>query len=114
MSRLIASTELRERLASQDILLVDVGSPDEFNSGHIPGAINIPLETLQDVAAEQRGDFSKKDYIIVYGGGHDASLSDKASKILEKLGFDKVGNFDGGRNAWFNAGYQLVEHEATN
>ena len=108
MARLIASTELRERLNEQDVLLIDVGDISIYNDGHIPGALNIPLLALREQASEQRPDFAKKDYIIVYGEGHEADLSDKASNILETLGFDRIGNFDGGRHAWFNAGYQLV------
>lgn len=111
MARLIASTELKERLSKQDILLIDVGLSATFSDGHIPSALNIPLDTLRDQAIAQRPDFAKKDYIIVYGEGHDADLSDQASIILEGLGFDRVGNFDGGRSAWYNAGYQLITAE---
>ncbi len=107
MARLIASTELNERLNSQDVLLVDVGAPTYFAEGHVPGAINIPLDELQGIAFNQKTDFLRKDYIIVYGEKEEESLSDEAAEILEKLGYDRVGNFFGGRTAWFNAGYKL-------
>ena len=107
MARLIASTELKDRLGSQDVLLVDVGTPTFYAEGHVPGAVNIPLDELQGVAAEQKSDFLRKDYIIVYGEQEEESLSDEAAEILESLGYDRVGNFFGGRTAWFNAGYKL-------
>ena len=107
MARLIASTELKDRLNSQDVLLVDVGAPTFYAEGHVPGAINIPLDELQNIAAEQKSQFLRKDYIIVYGERGEESLSDEAAEILESLGYERVGNFFGGRTAWFNAGYKL-------
>ena len=107
MARLIASTELRDRLSSQDVLLVDVGAPTFFAEGHVPGAVNIPLDELSGIAADQKSQFLRKDYIIVYGEREEESLSDEAAEILEGLGYERVGNFFGGRTAWFNAGYKL-------
>lgn len=107
MARLIASTELKERMTSQDVLIVDVSSPGTFLEGHVPGAINIPIDDLNNTVRNDRMNFLKKDYIVVYGEGHETDLSDRASEILEGLGFDRVGNFDGGRSAWYNAGYKL-------
>lgn len=108
MARLIASTELKDRLSSQDVVLVDVGEPETFEEAHVPGAINIPLGELRNVALEHKASFLRKDYIIVYGQQADISLSDEAAELLEGLGFERVGNFFGGRAAWFNAGYNLA------
>lgn len=108
MARLIASTELNERLNSQDVLLVDVGTPDTYHEAHVPGAINIPLTDLRKAAVEHKSTFLRKDYIIVYGQREDISLSDEAAQILEELGYERVGNFFGGRAAWHNAGYNLA------
>ena len=107
MARLIASTELRDRLAKQDVLLVDVAEPVVFEEAHVPGAINIPLQKLADIAREEKQSFQRKDMIIVYGGNEEEELSDEAAEILETIGFERVGNFFGGTSAWFNAGYQL-------
>jgi len=112
MARLIASTELKDRLQNQDVLLVDVSNEDKFEEGHVPNAVNIPLDSLRDVAAEQKTQFLRKDYIIVYGENGEDSISDEAAEILEDLGFERVGNFFGGRAAWFNAGYNLEGDQA--
>ncbi|OIP29260.1 MAG: hypothetical protein AUK47_27975 [Deltaproteobacteria bacterium CG2_30_63_29] len=109
MARLIASTELKDRMATQDVLLVDVGAPTLFEGSHLPGAINIPIDQLQTVAIEKKTQFLRRDIIIVYGEKEELSLSDEASAILEQCGFDRVGNFFGGRSAWFNAGYRLEQ-----
>ena len=86
--------ELDERLAS-GALLVDVRSPEEFASGAIPGAVNIPLDELR-VRHEEIADH---DDVIVHCQvglrGHNAA------RLLTNLGYD-VANLDGGYLTWTN------------
>ena len=104
MARLMSSTELFQRLHDdQSVVVVDVHTPDEFQKEHIPGAINIPLNVLPEVARVQLG---KNQRIIVYGQTHEDGQSNKAAEILEAMGFRKVSDFDGGLAAWKRAGYQ--------
>ena len=44
--------ELRELLADEAVQLVDVLPPTEYQRGHIPGAINLPLRTLTSDSAQ--------------------------------------------------------------
>lgn len=105
MARLMSSTELYQYITEKkdDYVVVDVLSPEEYSREHIPGAINIPLEQLSEVAATQ---LNKNSRIIVYGGAHEHSASNKAAEVLENLGFRRVADFDGGINAWKQAGYK--------
>lgn len=105
MARLMSSTELYERLeeGAQDFVLVDVLSTEHFNQEHIPGAINIPLETLAEQAP---GSLNKNKRIIVYGDTHTSANSKRAAEVLEDLGYRKVSDFDGGIYAWKRAGYK--------
>src|SRR5690242_18213336 len=45
-SRVVSAAEVREALQAgrSDYLVVDVRQPDEFEQGHLPGAINIPID----------------------------------------------------------------------
>ncbi|MBM4201344.1 MAG: CoA-disulfide reductase, partial [Gammaproteobacteria bacterium] len=60
MAGMIAANHLRgdlplarwEDLAESPALIVDVRSPDEFARGHVPGAVNLPLEELRARVAE--------------------------------------------------------------
>ena len=107
MARLMSSTELAARLErdGENVVLSDVRDADEFSKEHIPGAINIPLEKLADKAKE----FKKSQRIIVYGETHSDEASNRAAEMLEKMGFRKVSDFDGGVYAWKQAGYLTTQ-----
>lgn len=40
-------------LTHQDITLIDVREPEEFNEGHIPSSVNVPLSQLTDAFSEK-------------------------------------------------------------
>lgn len=103
MARLMSSTELAARLEEdgENLVLSDVRDPSEFTKEHIPGAINIPLEALSEKAKE----FKKSQRIVVYGETHTDGSSNRAAEMLEKMGFRRVSDFDGGVYAWKQAGY---------
>ena len=77
----------------EDITILDVREVDEFEAGHIEGALNAPLSTL-DKEYEQL-DASKRYYVICQGG----MRSERACRFLETKGFDVV-NVEGGMNQW--------------
>ena len=77
----------------EDITILDVREGDEFQAGHIEGALNAPLSTL-DKGYEQL-DASKRYYVICQGG----MRSERACQFLETKGFDVV-NVEGGMNQW--------------
>ena len=77
----------------ENITILDVREVDEFQAGHIEGAVNAPLSTL-DKGYEQL-DASKRYYVICQGG----MRSERACQFLEAKGFDVV-NVEGGMNQW--------------
>ena len=89
-----------------DIVILDVRSPLEFNSGHIEGAKLIPASELEDRLHE----LDKGKKIIVYCSSEGCSSggrSSKASLLLAENGFGSVYNMLGGIMAWEEAGYPL-------
>jgi phage shock protein E len=79
------NTKLAE-LCKQNALLVDVRTPAEFFSGSVRGAINIPVNTIQNHLSK----FKNKTNIIVFckSGGR----SSMAKTILEQNGIKNVTN----------------------
>ena len=74
---------------ANDALLLDVRTPDEFAGGHIPGAVNLPIDTLRDrLATLDRG----KPIVAYCQVGQRGYL---ATRILGQAGFD-VANLSGG------------------
>ncbi|MFN8244482.1 MAG: FAD-dependent oxidoreductase [Ferruginibacter sp.] len=82
-----------DTLTEQDLLL-DVRDPHEFAAGHIPGAINIPVNELR----EKLNELDNKKSIFIYCQiGLRGYL---AQRILVQRGFEKVYNLSGGYKLW--------------
>lgn len=81
------SGEQAQKLVSQHgALLLDVRTPDEFNAGHIEGAMNVPVQVLDAQLATLP---AKKDQdIVVYC--RSGMRSAKARSKLKAAGFTKV------------------------
>ena len=77
----------------ENITILDVREVDEFQAGHIDGALNAPLSTLEN--GFEQLDASKRYYVICQGG----MRSERACQFLETKGFDVV-NVEGGMNQW--------------
>ena len=76
-------------------IILDVRTPEEFADKHIPGAVNIPNETI---AAEEIPELPDKDQLIlVYC--RSGNRSKQASEKLADMGYTNVVEF-GGINSW--------------
>lgn len=78
----------------QKPLIIDVREPSEFQSGHIPGAVNIPLGTLEKGV----GSLDKQKPILLICRSGNRSIS--AYQRLKALGFTSLANVDGGMLRW--------------
>ncbi|PVU94064.1 hypothetical protein BB560_002361 [Smittium megazygosporum] len=67
-------SQLEQKLASnlEDTVLIDVRTPEQFEAGHIPGAVNLEYAQFQDALTLSREDFVKK-----YGFEIPSASSDK-------------------------------------
>lgn len=94
----ISATDLKQKIENgDDIQIVDVRQPDEFEFARIPGSKLIPLAEV--VARMSEIDPSKDAIIHCKMGGRSA----KAIEALNKAGFQgKVINPRGGITAWSN------------
>ena len=75
--------ELLKRMKSKQVVVLDVRPEMEFKSGHIPGAINIPVEGL---AAKLKKLSRNKEY-VAYCRGPFCVFADEAVNVLTKKGF---------------------------
>jgi rhodanese-related sulfurtransferase len=99
--RTISTTEANSMFGKSGVVFLDVREPDEFKTGHIPGAVNIPRGLLESRIEDQVSD--KNSTIVVYcRSGVRSAL---ASATLVKMGYKGVLNMDGGWKAWQEAGY---------
>lgn len=84
----------------QPHLLIDVRTPEEFASGHIAGAQNIPLQELPN----RLGELPQDQPIVLYC--RSGNRSGQAMQLLAKAGYDHLYNL-GGVIEWQTAGLPL-------
>lgn len=90
--RQITMEEAAKRMEQEPAaIILDVRRPDEYQAGHIPGAINIPNETIGSEALPQLPD--KDQTILVYC--RSGNRSKQASEKLAALGYTQVLEFGG-------------------
>jgi rhodanese-related sulfurtransferase len=108
LSRLMAGTpsidvtELDALLASRAVRVLDVREDHEFRSGHLPGAIHVPVKRLPDRLAKLKKD---KPYAVICASG---SRSRGATGFLLDNGFEGAVSIRGGTGAWARSGRPLV------
>jgi rhodanese-related sulfurtransferase len=92
----VVVAELDDDLLAEAFVL-DVREPDEWDRGHIEGAVHIPLGQLQDRVGEVPLD--QKVLCVCAVGGR----SGMATQFLNQLGREAI-NLDGGMHAWQTSG----------
>ena len=87
--------ELQEgRQAREELVLLDVRTPDEFAAAHIPGSVLIPLDAVRSRA----GEVPKDKRVIVHC--RSSLRAWEALRILKGRGYDNVELLEGGLAAW--------------
>lgn len=97
---LISAPDLAGFLSVQDMVLLDVREPEEYEAGHMVGAFNVPIRTLSqnlDLLPDKSASI-----VVICKGGARAML---AATTLDLLGYENVKVLKGGYDAW--AGEEL-------
>lgn len=79
----ITSADLMERVQRRQALVIDVRPVEEFNAGHIPGAVSMPLGQLKSRLAE----LPRQSEIVAYCRGPYCVLAPQAIEILHAAGY---------------------------
>jgi rhodanese-related sulfurtransferase len=99
--RTLDASTLRERLAgAEPPRVLDVRTPAEFETAHIPGAYNVPLDTLREHRAELRRHLDE-DVVLVCRSGARATQAEQA---LREAGLPGLRVLDGGMVRWEQTG----------
>ncbi|MFD6230302.1 rhodanese-like domain-containing protein [Streptomyces sp. NPDC060232] len=86
-----------------DLIVLDVRTPGEYATGHVPGALNIPLDQIARALPAIRHAADRGDILVVCASG---ARSDSACKTLAEHGIDTA-TLAGGTGAWAAAGHDL-------
>jgi len=94
----INNTELLQRLQGphEMLLVLDVRTPQEYTSGHVPGARNIPVDELSDRLAELRN-HDNSEIVVYCESGRRAG---RAASMLKDNGFLNIRHLQGDMAQW--------------
>lgn len=101
----IPANELLQRARKGQVTVLDVRPPEEFEAGHLPNAINIPLSSLE----EHLSDLDHKKEVIAYCRGPHCVLAFDAVAKLRKNGFT-AHRLDGGLPEWRQEGLPVEQN----
>ena len=79
----VDSADLLDRLGSGEVMVLDVRPPDEYAAGHIPGAISMPFEEIEQRFAE----LPSEGEIVAYCRGPYCIYAVRAVEALRRGGF---------------------------
>lgn len=105
MTPVVAPTELAHLLrAHPEIRLLDVRTPGEYETAHIRGAYNVPLDRLGEHGAEIRATVTDPVVLVCQSG----QRARKAEAALATAGMANLHVLDGGVNGWMAAGQPVI------
>ncbi|MGB8782187.1 MAG: rhodanese-like domain-containing protein [Terriglobales bacterium] len=100
MDSTLTVSELRNR-SSATALLVDVRSVSEFASGHIPGAVNIPMDQIE----ARLDDLDRhRAVVLICQSGKRAGITARLLEPCQR----QISVLEGGTKAWSEAGFPIV------
>ncbi|MDE1170111.1 MAG: rhodanese-like domain-containing protein [Verrucomicrobium sp.] len=102
MATFLTVQDFQNASAQEKGVLIDVRTPGEYASGHVPEAVNVPLKEVR--AESIRARFGDQPIHFVCQSG---SRSEQAANILERAGLKRVYSLDGGTEAFKKAGVSL-------
>ena len=92
----ITQEDAKEMMDTQEVIILDVREQAEYDSGHIPGAVLLPVGTIDETTAAEV--IPEKDStVLVYC--RSGNRSKTASSTLAELGYTNIYEF-GGINTW--------------
>jgi rhodanese-related sulfurtransferase len=98
----VSADELRRRMSENKVALLDVRPQVEYQSGHLPGAISIPLDELE----RRLNELPRDKTIVAYCRGPYCVFADEALGLLTTRGW-KVARLEEGVAEWQLAGRAL-------
>jgi rhodanese-related sulfurtransferase len=100
---IVKPTEFKEKSVNQ--ILIDIRTPQEFNQGHIEGAININYFDRSFIEEIGKYDRSKPIFLYCRSGNRTSSAAAKVAK----LGFNEVYDLQGGIMNWSKENLQITK-----
>jgi phage shock protein E len=95
----------RQQKGDEAAFVLDVRSPEEYASGHVPGAVNIPYDQIASRIAEVPKD---QDVVLYCKSGRRAGI---AAEVLAGQGYTRLQHLEGDIVAWVDKGRPIETPE---
>ena len=95
----ITVAEAKQAVDAKEVQFIDVRTTEEYAGGHAPKAMNLPLDALEKDLAKL--DKDQPVYVICQTGRR----SQNGAEILQKAGFTRIYNVNGGTSDWTSADF---------
>jgi rhodanese-related sulfurtransferase len=89
----------------EEFVLVDALSLISYAASHLPGAVHIPPDAVDDRAPRRIPDLDTE--VVVYCSNPDCESSIEVARRLLELGYTNVWHYPGGKRDWIDAGLPL-------
>lgn len=94
--KLLNSAQYEQVISENEVTIIDVRTPGEYQSGHIKNAQNINVQSGDFKEKMENFDREKPIYIYCRSGSRSAN----AGRILEEMGFKEIYDLKGGILSW--------------
>lgn len=100
----ISAEEVHQAINKKEqLILIDVRTPEEFSKNRITGSINVPIDELVKRIKKIAPDQKQKTYVYCFSGARSMA----AVEIMTKLGYTNVFSMTSGLLAWRSKKYPL-------
>jgi len=100
--------KVKRMVESGTVIVLDVRWPEIYDLGHIPGALNFPLEDFEEEKKRLLSKITPEDEILVYCAGVTCHDSHTFAVRLVEMGFAHVAVYAGGFAEWEEMGFDVA------
>lgn len=100
--------KVKRLVESGTMIVLDVRWPEMYDLGHIPGAVNFPLENFEEEKKALLSKITPDDEILVYCAGVTCRDSHTFATRLVEMGFAHVAVYAGGFSEWEEMGFDVA------
>ena len=102
MTKTITREQIKEKLDNAETLtIIEALPPQYYDTGHLPGALNIPHDEIQQRAPDMLPE--KDALIVVYCASTDCQNSRQATETLQEMGYSNAYEYVEGKQHWKEA-----------
>lgn len=110
MTSAITREQIKKNLDSNVTMIIIEALPKKyFESGHLPGALNIPHDEIRQKAPEMLADTDA--FIVVYCASAECQNSKIAMNTLQQMGYNNAHEYVEGKKHWLEAGFPVESTE---